>query len=245
MTATPCGARLTATRRTGRAVARASAPAPDLRAAAGAPEEELGSMARSPWWSRTALIAGATIVFAACGSSTATPSPAATEAPATEAPATEAPASEAPYEGMSYPESGDAPCATDDYTGQFKRITAVDRRTVEFQLCYPNVAFLAQVAFTALAIDDAQYLTTMARTSRPGQAQRHRPVQAQDVGPRQPDDVRRQRRLLGREGDDAEPRVPLERPVRPAPGGAAVGHRSTASTTPARTTSPRSRATPT
>lgn len=119
-------------------------------------------MARSPWWSRTALIAGATIVFAACGSSTATPSPAATEAPATEAPATEAPASEAPYEGMSYPESGDAPCATGDYTGQFKKITATDRRTVEFQLCYPDVAFLAKIAFSAFGIDDSDYLTAHA-----------------------------------------------------------------------------------
>jgi maltose-binding protein MalE len=42
------------------------------------------------------LLAGAAIIVSACGGSSATSAPAATEAPATEAPATEAPATEAP-----------------------------------------------------------------------------------------------------------------------------------------------------
>jgi ABC-type transport system substrate-binding protein len=44
------------------------------------------------------------------------------------------------------------------YTGNLKSITAPDPLTVEFEFCNPNVAFLSQVAFSALGIDDAQYL---------------------------------------------------------------------------------------
>ena len=122
-------------------------------------------MPRSPWWSRTALVAVTAIVVAACGGTTASPSastPAATAAPT-------AAVSEAPFEAMSYPESGEAPCGQaeapdgfDKYTGQFKKITAVDRLTVEFQLCYPDVAFLSKVAFSAFGIDDSDYLAAHA-----------------------------------------------------------------------------------
>jgi len=115
-------------------------------------------MARSPWWSRTALIAATTILIAACGdASTATP--AATGA-ATAAPTTAA--SEAPFTATSYPETGEAPCGTEGYTGQFKKISALDRRTVEFQLCNPDVAFLSKIAFSAFGIDDADYLAAHA-----------------------------------------------------------------------------------
>ncbi len=115
-------------------------------------------MARSPWWSRTALIAATTIVIAACGdASTATP--AATGA-ATAAPTTAA--SEAPFTATSYPETGEAPCGTEAYTGQFKKISALDRLTVEFQLCNPDVAFLSKIAFSAFGIDDADYLAAHA-----------------------------------------------------------------------------------
>lgn len=123
-------------------------------------------MPRSPWWSRTALVAVTAIVVAACGGTTASPSassPAATSEPT-------AAVSEAPFTAMSYPESGEAPCgqadapdATHDaYTGQFKKITALDRRTVEFQLCYPDVAFLSKIAFSAFGIDDSDYLAAHA-----------------------------------------------------------------------------------
>src|SRR5215204_4733354 len=126
-------------------------------------------MPRSPWWSRTALLAVVTLVFAACGG-TAVPSPTASDGAATTAPSTSAGASETPFEGSSYPETGEAPCgqteAPDDaheaYTGQFKKITAVDRLTVEFQLCYPDVAFLPKIAFSAFQIDDADYLAAHA-----------------------------------------------------------------------------------
>ncbi|HYO42082.1 MAG TPA: ABC transporter substrate-binding protein [Candidatus Limnocylindrales bacterium] len=123
-------------------------------------------------WSLPALVTSLALVVAACGGATPSASTAApTAAPATEAPATEAPATEAPaFTGMAYPESGEAPCgqaAAPDathsaYTGQFKKITAIDARTVEFQLCYPDVAFLAKIAFSAFGIDDADFLAAHA-----------------------------------------------------------------------------------
>jgi ABC-type transport system substrate-binding protein len=45
-----------------------------------------------------------------------------------------------------------------DYGGQFKSIEAVDEFTVKFTLCAPDVAFPAKVAFSAFAINDADYL---------------------------------------------------------------------------------------
>ena len=43
----------------------------------------------------------------------------------------------------------------------------VDRLTVEFQLCNPDVAFLSKVAFSAFAIDDSEYLEAHAADPRP------------------------------------------------------------------------------
>ena len=60
---------------------------------------------------RLGLLASVVLVVGACGSA-ASPSPstsAAASAPPVSAPASQA-ASEAPYDGMVYPESGDAPC---------------------------------------------------------------------------------------------------------------------------------------
>ncbi len=117
-------------------------------------------MHRSPKWSPLAALAAiAALVFAACSGSTATTAPA-SEAPATAAP-TEA-ASAAPYEGMVYPESGDAPCGVAPYTGQLKKITAKDALTVEFQLCGPDAAFLPKIAFSAFGIEDSDWLAVHA-----------------------------------------------------------------------------------
>jgi peptide/nickel transport system substrate-binding protein len=102
-----------------------------------------------------------TILIAACSSGSPSSAPA-TQAPATQPPATQAP-TEAPsvaaYDGMVYPATGEAPCGVAPYTGNFKKITAVDAKTVEFQLCAPDVAFLAKVAFSAFGIQDSDYLT--------------------------------------------------------------------------------------
>jgi len=44
------------------------------------------------------------------------------------------------------------------YSGNLQSIDAPDAQTVVFTFCNPNVAFLPQIAFAALAIDDADYL---------------------------------------------------------------------------------------
>ena len=45
------------------------------------------------------------------------------------------------------------------YTGEVKAIKALDAKTVEFDLCVPDVAFLSKVAFSSFAINDTAYLT--------------------------------------------------------------------------------------
>ena len=103
---------------------------------------------------RLAALLGSVAIIAACTGTTASPS----AAPASEAPSASAAVSEAPYEGIAYPADGEAPCGTEPYTGLFKKITAVDRVTVEFQLCNPDVAFLSKIAFSAFGIQDSAYL---------------------------------------------------------------------------------------
>jgi ABC-type transport system substrate-binding protein len=93
------------------------------------------------------LIVGGCAAPAAPGA--ASEQPAATEAPAEEA----APAG--PFEPMVYAAEN---C---DYGGLFKSMEAVDELTVKFTLCYPDVAFPAKAAFSAFAINDADYLEAM------------------------------------------------------------------------------------
>lgn len=112
-------------------------------------------MHRSPKWSPlVALAATMALVFAACGT-TAT-SPSATTAPESTAPS-EAPSVE-PFTTMTYPEDGSSACDIPDYQGQMGSIKTIDARTVEFNLCKPDAAFLSKIAFTSLAIQDAGYL---------------------------------------------------------------------------------------
>jgi ABC-type transport system substrate-binding protein len=109
-------------------------------------------MPGTPWRARLAAFGATTVILvAACGGS-ATPTP----APATAAP-TEAPTA-APFEAMVYPETGEAPCGVAPYTGNFKKITAVDAKTVVFDLCSPDVAFLSRIAFSSFAINDTAWL---------------------------------------------------------------------------------------
>lgn len=100
------------------------------------------------------LLGSAAIIAAACGGAT----PSETAPPATDAPSAAPPASEAPFDAMAYPADADAPCGADGYTGTIKRITAVDRLTVQFDLCAPDPAFLPKVAFSVFGIHDADYL---------------------------------------------------------------------------------------
>jgi ABC-type transport system substrate-binding protein len=61
---------------------------------------------------------------------------------------------------MVYPESGTSACGTEGYQGQMGLIKALDAKTIEFTVCAPDAAFLSKVAFTSLAINDTEYLTS-------------------------------------------------------------------------------------
>jgi ABC-type transport system substrate-binding protein len=112
---------------------------------------------RSAW---LALGATAAILVGACtGGATPAPSTAASASPGASAGASPSAAtSAAPFDGMVYPESGEAPCGEEGYTGNIKKITATAADTVEFQLCGSDVAFLSKIAFTSFAINDTAYL---------------------------------------------------------------------------------------
>ena len=124
-------------------------------------------MHRSPKWSPFAALAIVAIVFAACsGTQQASSAPsAAASAAASSAPSAAASAA-APYTAMTYPATGEAPCGQaaapdathDKYTGNFKKISATDEKTVVFDLCNPDVAFLSKVAFSSFAINDTAWL---------------------------------------------------------------------------------------
>jgi len=59
------------------------------------------------------------------------------------------------FEGLSF--GNDAGCA-DDYPGRVDTISAVDEFTVEFKLCQPHPAFLAQMAFLVFGIQPEEHL---------------------------------------------------------------------------------------
>jgi peptide/nickel transport system substrate-binding protein len=124
-------------------------------------------MHRSPKWSPLlAMAAIVALVFAACGGTT--PSPSASAAESEAAPTAEATASE-PFAGLAYPEDGEAPCGTDPYTGNIKKITATDEHTVVFDLCNSDVAFLPKIAFTSFAINDTGWLESKVDPSGTGE----------------------------------------------------------------------------
>ncbi len=111
-------------------------------------------MSRSPRWSPLlALSATAVLIFAACGAA-ASPSPATAPSQGASQPAASVPA----FDQVSYPEDGSSACGTEGYKGQIGSIKAVDAKTVEFALCAPDAAFLSKIAFTSVAIQDADYL---------------------------------------------------------------------------------------
>ena len=105
-----------------------------------------------------ALIAVFALVAAACGgtaddepTTTTAGEPAATET--TAAPTTTEPAEpSADFEGKIIDAGG---C---DYGGRVEKITAVDEFTVEFDLCGPHPAFLAQLGFGVFGIQPEEHL---------------------------------------------------------------------------------------
>jgi peptide/nickel transport system substrate-binding protein len=73
---------------------------------------------------------------------------------------------DSPFQAMAYPGDGNAPCGQPEapdarhapYRGNLKRIVARDATTVVFELCEPDVAFLAKVASPAFGINDTAWL---------------------------------------------------------------------------------------
>jgi peptide/nickel transport system substrate-binding protein len=103
------------------------------------------------------LVAGFAFVAAACTPAASTaPSQAATQA------ATQA-ASAEPFDATSFPETAiDCANRPENYTGQISQIVAVDRLTVEFHLCSPDVSFLSKLAFASSSIQDTDWLAAHA-----------------------------------------------------------------------------------
>ncbi|HYM84831.1 MAG TPA: ABC transporter substrate-binding protein, partial [Candidatus Dormibacteraeota bacterium] len=120
-----------------------------------------------------ALGATAAILFSACSGASGTPSPsvaASTEASPSPSAAAASPSPTAPFQAMVYPDpskGGEVTCPSGSnpgkynslaYNGEFKAIKATDAKTVEFDLCAPDVAFLSKIAFDSFQINSASYL---------------------------------------------------------------------------------------
>jgi ABC-type transport system substrate-binding protein len=112
-------------------------------------------------------------VVAACGS-TLPPIP--TSAPTQSEPPTTPIPSTGRFVPAAYPAKADAPCGQAKppdashapYTGELKRITAKDQYTVVFELCRPDVAFLAKIAWPAFAINDSGWLRSNIKAAATG-----------------------------------------------------------------------------
>ncbi len=119
-------------------------------------------MTRRPTWASAVAIGGAALLAASMATTGLAQSPSAPAATAYPDPVVQPPSLTADI--TSYPNYGDGvDCANGTfngrpYSGNLKSIEATSPNTVVFTFCNPNVAFLSQIAFAALAIDDAQYL---------------------------------------------------------------------------------------
>ena len=121
----------------------------------------------------TALSLALVVLLAACGP-TIPPIP--TSAPTPSRPPETPRPSQGAFVPTAYPPSDDAPCDQADppdaahaaYRGNLKRIVAKDESTVVFELCRPDVAFLAKVASPAFAINDTGWLRSHVSASVTG-----------------------------------------------------------------------------
>jgi len=114
-------------------------------------------MSRTHRWSPLAVIGVLGIVFSAC-TNAASPTPSSSTASAAP-PSAAASASAEAFTGKSYPDTAvDCKNRPKGYTGEFSQIKAVDRLTVEFDLCTADVAFLAKLAFATNGIQESAYL---------------------------------------------------------------------------------------
>ena len=106
----------------------------------------------------SALAASLAILFAACaGTTTSTAPSTAPSTAASTAPSTAASAEA--FATKSYPDTA-VDCANPPagYTGTISQIKSLDRLTVEFDMCAPDVAFLSKVAFSSNNIQDSDWL---------------------------------------------------------------------------------------
>ena len=92
------------------------------------------------------------MALAACGPAAPTGAGDAAEAEATEAPAEESAMEEGPFEPMSVAAEN---C---DYGGKISSIEAVDELTVQFNLCKPDPAFLAKIAFIPFGVQPSEWI---------------------------------------------------------------------------------------
>ncbi len=102
-------------------------------------------MRRKTTW--LVLVLAFALVVAACSGSSSDTTTTAASVGTTEATVA--------FEGLSF--GNEAGCA-DDYKGRVDKITAVDEFTVQFDLCQPHPAFLAQVAFLVFGIQPQEHL---------------------------------------------------------------------------------------
>jgi ABC-type transport system substrate-binding protein len=63
-----------------------------------------------------------------------------------------------PYDEIAYEEPLSVAAPSCDYGGKIESITALDRLTVQFNLCKPDPAFLAKAAFTPFGIQPREYI---------------------------------------------------------------------------------------
>ena len=107
-------------------------------------------MKRMRW---LALVSVLALVVAACGDNgTGETTTSAGETPTTDGGSTTSVAPDPGFEGLTLDAGG---C---DYGGRVETITAVDEHTVEFALCGPHPAFLAQIAFGVFGIQPEEHL---------------------------------------------------------------------------------------
>ena len=100
-----------------------------------------------------------TLVTACGGDPEVTAPPSATSSPTpTPTPAI----TELPFAAGAFPASGSA-CDVEGYAGRLGRIEAVDARTVRFELCAPDAAFLARLAHPVAGVLDATSFASLAR----------------------------------------------------------------------------------
>lgn len=111
-------------------------------------------MKRQKLFSVLALLIVASLLLVACGAGAA---------PATEAPAEEVPAGEEEAPAGDF--AGDIlDAGSCDYGGKVLSIEAVDRLTVQFNLCKPDPAFLAKIAFTPFGIQPKEWIASTGGT---------------------------------------------------------------------------------